>query len=240
MIYTPAGPVWNGASHQFLLYSRDDGSQEVVRGGPQPGHNRDFGKSVSTGSLPHNEQVQGSRFGKLTASIGPYDATSPDWPGIQTEKGVAFDQATFDKYFKQTLKEGPDADLEATWNDIKKHATDIDAQGHIYAPLGPNSNSLASESLRRAGIDAPKAENGRMWGLMQNVMPWAPGADDRLETPEQVNERQRRESEAVLEKRPVGNLLASLKLAQAEPVNLEPQRDLGFSKPKAHGISVGD
>lgn len=240
MIYTPAGTVWNGASHQFLLYSRDDGSQEVVRGGPEPGHHRDFGKSLSASGLPHEQRVQASRFGKLTASIGPYDATSPDWPGIQTEKGYAFDQATFDSYYKQTLKEGSDAELDGVWSDIKKHAADIDAQGHIYAPLGPNSNSLASESVRRAGLDAPKAENGRMWGLMQNVMPWAPGADDRLETPEQVNERQQRESEVALEKRPVGNLLASLKLVEAEPVSLEPQRDSGLAKPKAHSISLGD
>ncbi len=239
MIYSPAGTVWNGASHQFLLYTRDNGSQEVVRGGPEHDQNLQF-KSMSARSLPHEEQLQASRFGRLAVSIGPYDITSPDWPALETDRGVVFDQATFDSYYKQTLKEGPDAALEGTWTDIKKHATEIDAQGHIYAPTGPNSNSLASESVRRAGLDAPNAENGHVFGLLRNVMPWAPGAGDRLETPQQISERQLRESEAALERRPVGNLLASLKLVEAEPVNLAPQRDVGLTQPKAHGIGFGD
>lgn len=240
MIYSPIRGNWTGASHQFLLYSRDDGSQEIVRGGPQPGH-RATGLDQLSEIASLRPRDNPSPFGKLTASIGTYDVTSPDWPRLQTERGPVFDQKTFDSYYKQTLKEGGDADLEATWKKIKGHATEIDSQGLQYSPLGPNSNSLASEALRRSGIDAPKAEHGRRFGERYNEMPWAPGADDRLETPAQVNERQIRESEAALEKRPVGNLLASLKLVQAEPVKLAPEnKDLGVTMPKRHGIGYGD
>lgn len=239
MIYSPIRGNWTGASHQFLLYSRDDGSQEIVRGGPQPGHRATALDQISElASLRPRDNP--SPFGKLTASIGTYDVTSPDWPRLQTERGPVLDQKTFDSYFKQTLREGGDADLDVTWKEIQKHAKAIDSQGLQYSPLGPNSNSLVSEALRRSGIEAPKAENGRRFGERYNEMPWAPGAGDRLETSEQANERQRLASEAALERRPLGNLLASLKLVEAEPVSVAPSKSMGTTMPKALGVGFGD
>lgn len=237
MVFTPISTGWTGASHQFLLLNRDDGSREIVRGGPQRnGTAGDFLKELA--GLRHRDAP--SPYGDLKVYAGAYELGSPDFPERETPSGRKFDQEAFDGYFKHTVMEGSDAAVEAKWLAVKEHAQDIHDQKVQYSPTGPNSNSLASEALRRAGIDAPHAENGKMWGEQENVMPWAPGADDRLETPQQANERQIKEQEAFLEKRPVGNLLASLKLVQAEPVNLGPQRDLGLAQPKAHGIGLGD
>jgi len=237
MVYIPISTGWTGASHQFLLLNRDDGSREILRGGPEKqAGGGDFLKELA--GLRSREAP--SPYGSLRVHAGPYELGAPDHPEVETPTGRKFDQAAFDGYFKQTVMEGPAASVEAKWNAVKLHASDIHDQKVQYRPTGPNSNSLASEALRRAGIEAPQAENGKLWGEQHNVMPWAPGAADRLETTAQANERQRQESQAVLERRPVGNLLASLKLVEAEPLSLAPSKDMGLAMPKTLGIGFGD
>lgn len=237
MVYIPIGTGWSGASHQFLLFTRDNGSREIVRGGPEQQPTGGQALSELAGLRSADEP---SPYGRLRAYTGRYGLGSPDHPEKETPIGRQFDSDRFDAYFKQTVLEGSSDDLEARWGDIKKHAREIHDQRIPYSPLGPNSNSLASESLRRAGIEAPHAENGKMWGERDNVMPWAPGAGDRLEPEDQKRQRQIKETEAFLEKRPVGNLMASLKLVDMESIDASSKRGQGNFVPKVHGIGFGD
>ncbi|PZR84464.1 MAG: hypothetical protein DI537_32865 [Stutzerimonas stutzeri] len=237
MVFTPISTGWTGASHQFLLLNRDDGTKEIIRGGPERGGTGgDFLKELAGLRQPQAP----SPYGALKVNTGPYQPGSPDYPEKETASGRVFDQAAFDGYFKHTVAEGPAASVEEKWRAVKEHALQIHDQKIQYSPTGPNSNALASESLRRAGIDVPRAEHGKMWGEQHNVIPWSPGAGDRLETREQIAQREIRESEALLDKRPVGNLLASLKLVQAEPVSLSPQSDLAPTRHRIAGLGLGD
>lgn len=237
MVYIPISTGWNGASHQFLLFTRDNGSREIVRGGPE--RQATAGQALNELAGLRSADTP-SPYGRLRAYTGRYGLGSPDHPEKDTPIGRQFDSERFDSYFKQTMLEGSTSDLEGRWADIKNHARAIDDQQIPYSPLGPNSNSLASESLRRAGIEAPQAENGKMWGEQKNVMPWAPGAGDRLESEEVKKARQIKEAEEFLERRPVGTLLASLKLASMEAIDSSSPRGREHIMPKVQGIGFGD
>jgi hypothetical protein len=175
--YIPIGNGQVGAYHQFLLYTRDNGEQHYVHGGPSS-QRGDFSGEASGSKSPADP----STYGNIVVQTGKYVPDTPDFPTIKTDNGRALDQKRFDSWHKQDVLTGTDADLDPKWAEVERNAIAIGQQYIPYRPLTQNSNSLASESLRRSGIDAPDASfYGLPWGGEIGVLPWAPGSNNRLD-----------------------------------------------------------
>ena len=175
VVYTPIADGNVGAYHQFLLYTRDGGDQYYVRGGSGASGGDNFFGEASGSKGP----VEPSSYGNITVHTGRYKPNTPDYPAIETDLGYALDRKQFDSWHKKTVLEGPEAQLDWKWDEIEKHAIAIGGQNIPYRPLTQNSNSLASECLRRSGIDAPG--QGLPWGAAVGIRPWAPGVGNSLD-----------------------------------------------------------
>ncbi|GHE75912.1 hypothetical protein GCM10019059_39070 [Camelimonas fluminis] len=173
LVHIPIQGGWTGATHQFLLFTRDNGAMEFIRGGPerQPKFDQLVRQSASGPQNP---------FGSIVVHAGPYDARTPDFPVRETQFGAVFDKRRFDNWVKIDIRQGKEQDLQETWTAMTMTARGIGKRSIPYCPLGQNSNSVASECLRRHGFAHEGVTGIVPWGHKIGLRPWSPGSNNRL------------------------------------------------------------
>lgn len=178
IVHIPIKSGFTGAAHQFLLLTRDDGSREFIRGGPQ--------RTPELSQIMADIVAGTNSFGLLVVHTGRYDSRTADFPVKETELGLVFDSKRFDSWTKTAVVEGHDAAVSELWAGLQQTARAIANQRLPYRPMSQNSNSLASECLRVHGIEPSGNSMGYPWGYKFDLPTWTPGAENRLSDPHAV------------------------------------------------------
>lgn len=174
LVHIPIRNGWTGATHQFLVLTRDNGAREFIRGGPtkRPG---------LPSFLPQGKSENTNPFGAIVVQTGPYDTRTPDFPVKETEYGMVFDKERYDSWVKTSVIEGPEKAIADIWIAMSMTARGLNSQSIPYCPLTQNSNSVANECLRRHGLGSKLHGVGYPWGHKLGLTPWAPGAENTLQ-----------------------------------------------------------
>ncbi len=147
--------------HEFIVWTNDQGTQLVLRGGPKSrfGFNDRLGGGSGDSGLDQPGSGINFPFGSLDGVLPPtLLRTSRDLPT----------NGTVDP--SQMIINGPDSKLRSYWNAMLTEAEKIDNEDIGYAAGVPNSNTYVTTLLQAAGLPLVKY-NG-----LNDALP-APGAD---------------------------------------------------------------
>lgn len=176
-IIVGASPVAGGQRHTYLLFQRSDGSQVVLRGGPDA---RAEGNDI--GNLVGSTVLGSDNFGRIRVDaapyVPPYDAyfqrgadgryqpvpvagADPADPALARDaRGQPLRQTIVapdwpqpgETHERRTVWTGTDAELEAKLRAAGRAGQQINDAGLEYSPLYNNSNGVTSNLLRAAGV----------------------------------------------------------------------------------------
>lgn len=190
-IIVGASPVAGGQRHTYLLFQRSDGSQIVVRGGPDA---RAEGNDI--GNLAGSTLLGSDNFGRIRVDaaqyVPPYDAyfqrradgqyqpvpaagADPADPSLARDaQGRPIRQTVAapdwpqpgETHERRTVWTGTDAELETKLRAALRAGQQINDAGLEYSPLYNNSNGVTSNLLRAAAVTPrlPQDANGQPVG----------------------------------------------------------------------------
>lgn len=183
-IIVGASPVARDQRHTYLLFEKSDGTQVVVRGGPDA---RTEGNDV--GNLLGSTVLGSDNFGHIRVDaaryVAPYDAyfndrgdgryrpipvadADPADPALARDaQGRPVRQTIVapdwpqpgEHHERQTVWTGSDAQLKAKLDAALRGGDQINNAQLEYSPLYNNSNGVTSNLLRAAGV-RPRLPNG--------------------------------------------------------------------------------
>lgn len=142
--------------HEFLVWTKDDGSQVIIRGGPLGSGG---GSGGGSGSLGFGEPGTGDNvpFAKIAVISRSFPSYFRDFEGSAVDP-------------QDVVMTGSDGMLQPRVWRMLLAAKQINELNIPYAAGGPNSNSVVTTLLQAAGLPQPKG-NG-----LDGPYP-APGAD---------------------------------------------------------------
>lgn len=175
--------------HLYVVYHDGKGNQCFLRGGPSTHPGGDTGRNISelSGGASNSASVQTSASltfgfsrgsGSNPASLsdkqpnGPYGSiqTEVRWLDNQPGSRLPIDYHPEHNVYKSIVAaRGPEC--EHKFRMMCDAMIRIEATNTRYSPLGPNSNTCVTTSLRAAGIDSK---------LPEGVI--APGAEQHIDT----------------------------------------------------------
>jgi len=147
--------------HEFVVWTNDQGTQIVLRGGPKSRLGFNDKMDGGSGSSGLDQPGSGINF-----PLGSLDGVLP--PTLLKMSSDRPTDGTVDP--SQVIINGPDSKLRSYWNAMLAEAEKIDNDDIGYAAGGPNSNTYVTTLLQAAGLP-PVKYNG-----LNDALP-APGAD---------------------------------------------------------------